>query len=358
MNDFHKTILYDIFQWLIVLSVPFIISFYWPNHDERLMKFLCFQIYTNILLCLSFIFPTKRNIDNLFPALFFILGFFNLFTHGMSDNVNIGLGFIIPAITGIYVISNHLHQDSIPKLKKSIVITCLLNCFLFLMEYPHKTIIFNLDLGSERASGFMLYPANFSLLCAVSLFIAWNWCKFLCLPIGLCLILSQEYSVIAGVVLVIGLSSYRIALGALLVIGFLFLFFHWNTVYGKILLREKFLFPVFQNVWSRPLDGWGVGEYNRLPNSFFGFVRGNWSEMHCEPLDLLFSMGIIGIGCAIGWAQGFTKSFTWNEYTKSIVVILVTSCFHSIFHFCDSLWLSIIVYSLYEVEKHEYATTY
>ena len=355
MRDDVKSILYDLFQALIVVSIPVLLCFYWPNHDERLMKFIAFQVYTNILLCMCFLFQPKRIINNFYPALLFVLGYINLFTHNMSQYVSVGLGFIVPAVLSIYVISNHLHMDMVPVIKKTIVITCLLNCVLFIVELNKISVVFNLDLPSERPSGFMLYPANFALLCAISLFLAWEWRKWLCLPIGACLYLSHEFSVIAGVVLAVCVPFLNRWWHWAFIAGLTgFLTYHfWPDISGKLALRMRYLLPVFQNVWARPLDGWGVGEYNRLPDSFFGFPRGNWSEMHCEPLDLLFSFGLLGVAVVAGWIYQTVKEWQWTACSKCLIVIAVTSCFHSVLHFIDSLFLSIVVYSLWEIERNE-----
>jgi hypothetical protein len=367
MGDNFKVVLHEIFQWLIILSVPFIICFYWPNHDARLMKFLCFEIYVNVLLGMSFLFTTKRTVNNLWPALFFVAGFINLFTHGLSNTVNIGLSFIVPSIIAIYLISNHLHTNMIPALKKTIVITCLLNCALFLTQTLGLDIVFIVhkqtwaEPWEGRPSAFMIHPANFGLICSIGLILAWEWRKWLCLPIGLCLCLSHEYSVIAGLLAVVCVPFlydmrryvpryyYFIPLA---IISFA-LFHFWGDILGKLAVRTRYLFPVFQNVWARPLDGWGLGQYNRLPESFFGFSRGNWSELHCEPLDLLFSMGFLGVAVVGGWIYSFVKGFTWNLLTKCLIIIAITSCFHSVFHFVDSLYLCIVVYALWEIERHE-----
>ena len=295
------------------------------------------------------------------------MGFINLFTHGLSQYVNIGLSFIIPSITAIYVIANHLHHDMVSVLKKAIVVTCLINCALFLTQVAGLDLIFTVhkqtmqELWEGRPSAFMTYPVNFALLCSVGLILAWEWRKWLCLPIGLCLVLSSEYSVIGGLLAVVsvpfiyGLRRYvpgYFYIVPVVMIGLVLYHFRLD-IEGKFALRMKYLYPVIQNIWARPLDGWGVGEYNRLPDSFFGFTRGNWSEMHCEPLDLFFCMGFMGVSVVAGWIYYTVKEWQWNSCSKCLILIAITSFFHSVFHFIDSLWLSIIIYSLWEIEKHE-----
>lgn len=356
MRNDIKSIVYDLFQWLIVLSIPFIICFYWPMKDERLMKFICLQTFTMILLTISFLFTPKRVIYTFYPALILILGFLNLFTHGMSDYVNVGVSFILPTVIGIYIISNHLHTDYIPIVKKTVVLMCLANCLLFFVETLKFQIVFNLDQGWERPSGFMCYPASFALLCGVSLFLAWGWKKWLCIPIGLCLLLTKEYSVILGLIIAVCMPflnrwwHYTLTFIILGIIGYHF----WPQIHGKMIIRLKYLYPVIQNVWARPIDGWGVGMYNRLPDSFFGFPRGNWSEMHCEPLDLFFSMGFIGIACVGGWICSVRNMAI--KYKMIFIVFGTMAFFHSPFHFSDTLWLFVILYSLYEIENNEQPT--
>lgn len=362
MKEMCKVITYDLFQKLIVLSVFLIPCFYWPNHEPRLMKFICLQTTITIFLALSFLFTPKRTIDNIYPVLLLIIGFINLFTHGMSDFVNIGVSFIFIAVVGIYVISNHIHTDYVPIVKKAIVLMCLANCVLFITQILKMNIVFTLEPLHERPCGFMSYPACFGLLCAIAMVLAWDWHKWLVLPIGACLCLSHEYSVIIGLfvgVSVVFLKGYwKLLLPlSLIVVGYLL----WHktfdfsaSLHDKIALRMKFLYPVIQNIWARPLDGWGVGMYNRLPKSFFGFERGNWSEMHCEPLDLFFCMGFLGVACVAGWIWHSIKGMS-NIYRIIFITFGITSCSHSPFHFADSLYLGILLISLFEVEKYECA---
>jgi hypothetical protein len=362
MREMCKTIAYDVFQKLIVLSVFLIPCFFWPQHEVRLMKFICLQTFTMILLAFSFMFTSKRSIDNFYPALFLILGFLNLFTHGMSDFVNIGVNFIFISVVGIYVISNHLDQSYIPIIKKAIVLMCLANCVLFLTQKYGLNIVFTIG-PHERPCGFMSYPANFGLLCAISVILTWQWHKWLIIPIGTCLWLSHEYSVILG--LFTGLSmvffkGYWKMLFPVALIGVCFFLWHRSftdsaSIQGKIDLRLKYLYPVLVNVWARPIDGWGVGMYNRLPDRFFGFARGNWSEMHCEPLDCFFCMGFAGVACITGWILTSFKSMS-NFYKMIFITFGTVACFHSPFHFADSLFLAILLISLFEVEKYD--TTY
>ena len=360
MKDYYKTITHDIFQKLIVLSVFLIPLFFWPNHEPRLMKFICFQTTVMIMLAFSFMFTPKRTIDNFYPGLFVLLGFLNLFTHGMSDFVNVGMGFIMTAVIGIYVVSNHLHIDNVPLIKKSIVILCIINCALFLTQKMGLNIVFLPD-EHGRPSGFMCYPASFAMLCAISLFLSWEWKKWLCTPIALCLIMSNEFSVILGLIVAFCFGvRWRFTRHCLVLIPVILTLgiigWHlWPAIYSKSLIRFKYLYPVIQNVWARPIDGWGVGMYNRLPDSFFGFPRGNWSEMHCEPLDLFFCMGIMGVAIVVGWIKK-VSNYTYMNYKKIFIVFGITSCFHSPFHFADTLWLFVILYSLMEIENEEYSS--
>lgn len=365
MKDICKVIAHSLFQNLIILSVFLIPCFYWPNHEPRLMKFICFQTFMTILLCMSFLFVPKRRINNFYPAIFLLVAFVNLFTHGMNDYVNVGVSFIFPTILGIYVISNHLHGNYVSTIKKAIVLLCLLNCVLFITQLMGMSLIFDYDkhIGWQRPSGFMCYPASFALLCGVSIILAWHWQKWMILPIGICLWLSHEYSVFLGVFLSLSLPllrGYWKFIPLIILAGIVFLLWHRSftdisSIESKIALRMKYIYPVFQNVWARPLDGWGVGMYNRLPDSFFGFPRGNWSEMHCEPLDLLFCMGLMGVSCIAGWIRYVVKNMTVQS--KRIFIIFGTmACFHSPFHFADTLFLFVILTSLAEIEIYESTT--
>lgn len=355
MRDIYKSIIHDIFQKLIVFSVFWIPCFYFPNHDPRLMKFICLQTTVSILLALSFLFAPKRTIDNFYPGLFLVLGFINLFTHAMSDFVSVGVNFIFISVVAIYTISNHLHYDYVPSVKKAFVILCLINCALFITQVMGLNLIFVIG-EHERPCGFMAYPVNFALLCGISLLLTWEWNKWFCIPIALCLFLSHEFSVVGGLLMAIIMSSYAYMWRfkwfyiGWAVLALVISYHWWPLIHDKSLLRLRYLEPVFTNVWARPLDGWGVGMYNRLPDSFFGFPRGNWSEMHCEPLDLLFCMGLLGVAVVGGWVKNIWGMSLF--YKQIFAVILAVACFHSPFHFADSLYLCIILYSLMEIERH------
>lgn len=368
MKYIYKVIAHDLFQKMIVLSVFLVPLFYWPNKEPRLMKFICFQTISTILLCVSFMFTPKRTIDNPWPALFLILGFANLFTHGMSDFVNVGVGFIMPAVVCVYVIGNHLQNDFVPVVKKAIVLMCLVNCVLYITECMGINTVFILHKanGWERPCGFMCYPASLALLCAVSLVFIWKlsrdcqWIALTSIPIAWCLWSTHEFSVFLGIFLAVFVPFLRgiwklapfIAVGVFACFTCHASLLNCCPITNKIALRMKYLYPVIQNVWARSLDGWGVGMYNRLPDSFFGFPRGNWSEMHCEPLDLFFCMGLTGVACVVMWIKHSVQKMNM-EFKMIFIVFGVTACFQSPLHFADTLFLGALLIALHEVERAE-----
>lgn len=348
-----------IYQWLIILSIPLIICFYWPNHEVRLMKFEAMEFCVMSLIALSCLSEINKR-KELWPGIFLFVCLINAFTHLLSPSIMIALNFVIFSVLGFYYVHNYITLETINLIKKSIVYTCLLNGLLFLVLMNHFDLVFQIG-PHGRPAGFMCYPIGFSLLCAISLFISWEWKKWLCIPIGILLLMSQEYSVILATLLAISTPYWKkywyfiFPLGLITIASFLFIH-HGNQIgiiERKIDLRFKYLEPIIVNMWSRIIDGWGIGSYRFLPTSFFGFDRNNWSEMHCEPLDLVFSMGIMGIAVFIGFINSLRKYFTWNKYTKSFLIIGVASCFHSPFHFADTLWLIIVLYSMYKVELYE-----
>lgn len=343
-----------IFQFLSIVSVPFLLCFYWPNHDVRAVKLEALQFYAIVLVVLSVLIPRKRPISNVWPVAFLLLAIANIFMHGLGGNTVLSLPFILFPMLAIYVLHQNLDFKTVMLIKEVIVYTALFNCALFLLEYNHIEMVFTIG-QHGRPSGFMCYPINFAILCSVAIFMTWSWQKWLVIPLGLCLCLTQEYSCILGLILAISMPyvhriSKPIWVALFVLLGYL-AFTHLGIINGKLGLRTTFWGPIFNNVWARPLDGWGLGAYTAYANQIFKFSIGNWTELHCEPLDLLFSMGLVGVGVVCAWGHSLRRNFTWNIYTKSILVMLVTSCFHSILHFGDTLWLSVILYTCWQIEK-------
>lgn len=317
------------------------------------MKFEALQFFVIVLFGCSFFLTHKRDQANGWIGLFLMLSVLNVFTHAMSQITVLSLSFIIFPILGYYILHSYMSLKTVKILKNVIIYTCLFNGLIFLCQYFKHDVIFTIG-EHGRPTGLMCYPIGFSLLCAISLLFALESISWLSLPIGVLLAMSNESSVFLGLVMAFVLpylkGYWKIIL--LVVIGAV-IYKEWHTISGKLDIRFKFLEPVFKNVWSRPLDGWGLGSYRSLGSDFFGFDRGNWSEMHCEPLDLFFSMGFIGVAWAIVFINKLKKYFTWNKYTKSFLVIAITSCFHSVFHFMDTLWIVIVIFVMYEIELRE-----
>ena len=350
-----KCLVKNSFQLVILLSVPFILCFYWPNHEQRLMKYEAFQYVSILIIILSSLVEEKRRILNCWPALLLLLAVINIFTHFMTGNTQLSLSFFLLPVIAFYSIIQKVSTKTVDNLKKIIVVTCLINSILFIFESCGINIVFQAG-QFTRPSGFMCYPATFALLCGISLFFAWEWNKWLTLPIGICLLISNEYSVILGVFLALAIPNWKkywmVILEVLFVLTIILLWKH-NTILEKLQLRTQFWIPLFKSCWSRPIDGWGLGAYTALPHNFFGFDRGNWSEVHNEYLDIFFSMGIIGCAWLYGFITSLKKYFTWNKYTQSLLIVSLACSFHSPLHFMDSLWLILVVYIMYQVELHE-----
>ena len=84
--------------------------------------------------------------------------------------------------------------------------------------------------------------------------------------------------------------------------------------------------PNFAKVGPSQRVGAGMGCFSYRNLKFLGFPKGNWTELHNEPLDLLFSMGSIGVILVGFWINSMKKYFTWNTYSKCAVVIGVIRC--------------------------------
>lgn len=330
--------------------------FYWPSHEQRLMKFICFEMVVIALFSISFMFKQKRNINNIWPGLFLFFAMINMFTHLMQPYTQMAFTFCLFAVMAIYTILRSACLETILIMKKAFVISALINLALFLTQYVGWITVFDKLDQHSRPCGFMCYPAHFSLLCAVSILFAWEWKKWLCIPLTLGVVLCNESSVFLAI-FIIFLVSFKKKwwINAFLIfLAILSIALMYVVIHGKFHLRGQFWLPTFRLAWARPLDGFGLGGYRQYfsviaPN----FQKGVWPELHCEPLQLFFEMGLLGIALFYGWINKLIKDFTWNIYSRSMLIILIVSFFHSIFHFCDSLWLIICIYTMWEIERLE-----
>lgn len=356
MKEEYKVVFSDLFQWFAIVSLPLIVCFFWPNHELRAVKMECMQLFCVLLFGIGNMIKPIRNSLSIWPAVFMLMCLVNVLTHGMSGTTMVGLPFVIFSTVGIYTLLGHLKLETIQTLKRAIIFTFFLNALAYLTEYFNTDILFNMIEGQNaRACGFMCYPASFALLSAIAFLIAWDLNKWMCLPIGIFIILSKEFSVILGlfIVLIISLPKWYKLAG--IFIGMAIGIYLHEEIFGRIMLRWHFWQPVVSSVWARPIDGWGLGAWRSFSDQFL--QRGNWSELHCEPLDTFFSLGFVGLAVVRGWINSARKRFTWNLYSKSFVVYSVTSFFHSPFHFADTLWLGIIIYCMWEIERAEICLT-
>lgn len=353
----------NLFQKFVIFSIPLMMCFYWPSHDPRIIKYAVFQMLALILFGMSFLFDQKRKISTIWPAIFLLIGVLNIFTHLMAAYCQMAFTFILFTVMSLYVLMNNMTLETVQCLKKSIVVTALINCSYFFSQMLGVVTVFDGFDTHGRASAFLIYPTHFSLLCAVALFFAWEWKKILCLPLLLGVIWSHEYAVLLGTVVAFlcGFKSRRdfilfVPMLAVVIYLFCALKVHasGNDVLGRIQLRMQFCYPTFRAAFARAIDGFGMGGFRQGFDSIVpGFPKGAWPELHCEPLQLFFEMGLIGMAVFWGWIRSMGKYFTWNVYSKSLLIIGITSCFHSIFHFCDSLWLILMVYAMWEIERVE-----
>lgn len=341
----------ELFQWLSILSVPFIVCFFWYHYDLRLMKLAGMQYYLIILYCFSVIVNPKRSIQNYWPALFLLLAVFNIFTHHMITKTN--LPFIWLPVLGFYSLINTISLNTIQLMKKAIVITCLMNCALFITQLFHMNIILTIDPiwdshAFTRPCGIMCYPFEFATLCAVSSLFAWEWRKWLCVPIVGCLLMSYEFAPVfaLGVICWIGFNKKWKIISS--VIAIIIIACLWNLIMGKLNIRLPFLSVAWQLCFSHLIIGQGLGAFENEPSNLFPVIKGNWYELHCEPLDIFLCMGIGGIL----WAFGFIRDLCgkWNIYTKSFSIIGIVSLFQSSFHFMDMAWLCVILYIMFNID--------
>lgn len=345
-----------VFQWLLIFSIPIILLSYLPQQDMRVTKFYFMQFYIMLLLCLAFCLPKERESNNLFVHTFFVLSFINFLTHPIDVYGSYRLTQIFFAAVGFHLIYKYTKRETVALLKRAVVITALINCALFLLHEIKYYVVFDFV---HRPAGFMLFPAHFSLLVGVSVFLLekkWQWLEAILIP---CLILSHEASTVA-IFFLCYLTRYlnRKQFISIILLGG-GAFFSWALIKGHIanFLVHKLTYrmdcwdTVIKAVWARPIDGFGLGAYARS-----GMIINNnlwlhdWTTVHNEPLDLFLSMGIIGLVFGFFWLKDMNKNISGN-YMLIAIIFMFVSLFHSVFQFADTLWLGVALYALSELER-------
>lgn len=359
------TSLAKFFNYSVLISIFLVSGFYWPNHDVSAMKNMCWQMTIIFLTGTYFMSTSQRFVKDIYPALLAMYCLVNMLTHGISGNTPVSLTVVFFFMLGVYVLSNGLHEDFIPSVKKTIVTFGLVNVVSFILERFGIQAPFIVN-NNHLASGFMLYPAHFALLCAVALFFAWDWNKLLCVPLVLGIILVNEFSATFGLFLVILFLLYKhkwfltLLVIAILVISVFWLYHDQVLTYLNNRFKVRLLYwcPSFQAIFSRLLDGIGIGNYSLavdriVPNQ----PSGAWTWLHNEPLQALLEGGVLLIGLLVSWFCNLKKKIVGAYYEKpyvySFVIFLTVSIGHSPFHFMDTLWLFMIIYAMFQAEYFE-----
>lgn len=359
------------FNYLIIISLFLVICCYWPNHDIRIVKFLCWQVFAMLLLSLSFFFNSERTVPNIWPGLFLLASTINMITHGFSEATLKAMSYVFVAVLSFYLLANFISAEMLPALKKAIVVLALLNCGLATLEYMGYCPVFNrvIEWQALPPTGFMIYPVHLSVLCGIGIFFALEWKKWLAVPLLICFFKTHEVSASVGFIMAFVIpymarnkkDAILISiLIASLILALIFVKNPWQPLlYHKFELRFQYWLPIFKYFWARPLDGWGIGVYSYVVNDLLPNLPKNaWLELHNEPLQGLFEMGAKFVLIVWGWTRYIAqKCFTGNIYFKCFILLLFTSFGHSIFHFADILWLSIVIFAMFEIEAYHYGKT-
>ncbi len=359
----------DLFSYLLVISLLLVTGFYWPNHDIVFMKILAMQTAIIILCAYYFMFGGARKINDIFPGLMLIYFVINALTHKLQGNTESSLAMCLYIVLGMYCFMNSLSEKHIPMIKKTIVIFGVLNVLSYFLEKSGLQAPF-IDVGvynSNRASGFMIYPAHFALLCAVSAVFAYEWKKWLCVPLAIGLIAVNELSVNIGFFICVAFHFRELFKNNFFtflvltsgIIAFILFGKHIEAyLYDKSSVRLTYWRPSLEQCFTRLLDGSGFGSYEYISNKLVPNMPVNYlTYLHNEPLQAFLEGGVAFISLLGFWFLDLKKKIfnlkIQEAYVCCFILFLCTSLGHSILHFCDCLWLLIIIYTLFHVEYHE-----
>lgn len=341
----------QVFNGLLVVSALIMTLFYLPGNNLLLAKIMALQCIVCSLVALSFMFNPERKLVNYAPALFLLLANVNLFTHSICNNSLIGLSYIAITVLSIYVISNNISIRIVQKVKKAIVVAAIISGLVFISQKFGYSPMMLVD-SSHLPSAFMIYPAHLALLLAIGSILAFKLNKAISICLAICMFACGEIAVSVGFIIgvIAPIVSYRLKDWASIVIGIALcvLGYLGASHLGKTHIRIDYWNHAFSSVWARPFDGWGLGYWGLFSNTVG--AKDAWLELHNEPLQLFFEMGFLGIAVLIYWFKYMRQYFTWNKYIACLIVFACTSLGHSPFHFADTLWLFVLIYSMWEVE--------
>lgn len=344
-----------LFKGLLIFSLPLIMFGYWPNHLTPQVKLLFMEYMSMSLAILSFFAERNRKFI-LWPALLFFVCLLNMFTHGLNQYTQTGVAYVFFFTLAFYAITNFIEDLDAENLKHVVIWCAAFNSVFAVMQFFQYSPAMDYDYHS-RPMGFMTYPVLSSLLAAVGLILTKQNGWLLRVPMILCLVLRPELAVLIGLVVVCLIKHWnRITKSHLLMIGpaliMLIVFYKQILSYfhQRTFIRLDYWLGTFKYFWARPLDGWGIGGFGYFVEKLFPQTpHGAWNELHNEPLQALFELGVIGAIVLFCWGRHILKNFNVDDnYSLCLVVFLTASLGHAIFHFADGIWLFLIIYILWE----------
>lgn len=104
-------------------------------------------------------------------------------------------------------------------------------------------------------------------------------------------------------------------------------------------LAEKFYsFSVRGEVWRRTLEWWWKMPYTGCGLGIFRtkemfVINTSWWQVHCEPLQVLYEMGVIGLGLAGLALVDFFRRLTFKREVLVCANVVICGCLMSFTHF-------------------------
>lgn len=353
------------FKLLMILSVPTVMFGYWPNHYTPAVKLL-FMEYFSMILGILGLFTERRRAILIFPALLLLISILNMFTHGLNAYTQTGVAYVFFFVLAFYTLSNFIDELDIKNLRSVLVWCAVVNSVFSVAQFFNYSpaMDYNYNNGS-LPSGFMTYPCLSSLLAAVGLILISPCKKMLMIPLVLCLLLKPELSILVGLVIALLIKfypsfkneKYLIFSAVMATVGLISAacIYHtsiFNFIINKLNIRLDYWLGSFHYLWSRPLDGWGIGGWSYFVEKLFPQTPHNaWPELHNEPLQSFFELGLIGVLLFFFWAKRIIRKFSFDDYSLCLIVFLTASLGHAVLHFADGIWLFLIVYVLWEATR-------
>ncbi len=291
-----------------------------------------FKVFTvGILLLSLYSFTTypKRNVKMIYPALFFGYCAFNFIYHGFQS-ISF-LPFLCIMFCGLLFYLVVAYSEKFEYLITTLKIIVLCNLVLAILQILKLDPILTPSSGGY-ISGFYERTSSLSTLLVMLL-------PFLSYSIFPIYLIPNITGMVSSIIVVICKKDFRLILVmSLLVISFIYFRYDWfkykfdnRITYVQNLKVDKrghgIVYQTAKSVLQQnPILGYGLGtfKYSTISKEY------KWNmELKCEPIDWLFSAGIVGIIFVFLFFADLWKNIKQNKI-KNLGYVLLGVCVMSL----------------------------